>query len=522
VTTDSDGSPLDPGHVLDAVAEAVLVVRAERVEWANRSARTWLRRDDLAGAELRSLFAADDAARFARLLEQRSAGWPVPVSFRFGFVDGEGHELQAELRISELPTGQLVVSARDVTDVTRAESLMGSLARLTTKRPLLQGPDALLESSAPVFDALGWTVAFTEMTPGGSITRRVLSTEGSPVGAYGKTVVGVELPLDRTPVLAEVLRTGKPLFLDNIPLLTTGPAAAAAELSRSMLEARVARSAWSPIHDGSRISHVLAVTGKDLTEHDFVAVQLFAAQLGASHRLLRLSTELVRKERLAAVGEMAAVLAHEVRSPIGVIFNALGLMRRTAEGPERERLMEMLTEEAERLKQLVHDLLDFAGPNVAALEPVDLVAVVRSAVEASRVDPAFLEKAPRLEVALEGARAPVLGSVILIRRAMVNLLQNAFQHVRPGGAVKVDVEDRGASARIRVFNEGPSISPEVAAKMFEPFFTTQARGTGLGLAIVRRVALELGGRVELEPTAGGATFALELAWTTSTSPDSAR
>lgn len=503
---------VDVHALLTALPDAVLVVDGDVIVFANQTAASWLGAASLAGMPLEETFAAGEKERFSRLVLQHDAGWLLPASVRFGFRRGDGQELMAELRLSSLPTGERVLSARDVTDVTRAERLMGNLALLSSEPPLLQGPHALLDAIAPVFDALGWTVAFTELTDGGSTTRRVLSPAGNAVGAYGRTLVGTELPLERTPILAEVVRTGNPIFLDNVPLLLDGPTAAAKDLSRSMIEARIARSAWCPIRSGDRISHVLAVTGKDLTEHDFVAVQLFAAQLGASLRLLGLSTELVRKERLAAVGEMAAVLAHEVRSPIGVIFNALGLLGRTNDGPERANLMDMLMEEAERLKQLVQDLLDFSGPKTTALEAVDVAPLVRAAFEAARHDPAFVERAPVVVLELEGITRPVRGSATLLRRALINLLQNAFQHVPPGRTVRVDACERADHARIRIFNEGPTIEPQIAARIFEPFFTTQARGTGLGLAIVRRVAVELGGNVELEPSKDGVTFALDLAY----------
>ncbi len=507
-----DQESIDTRALLAALPEAVLVVSGETIVFANAPAEAWLRHPRLDGRALADVLTDGEAERFSRVVRQRDAGWPLPASFRFGFRRSDGNELMAEVRVSSLPTGERVLSARDVTDQTRAERLMGNLALLSSEPPLLEGPDALLDASAPVFDALGWTVAFTEMTPTSSTVLRVLSPVGNAVGAYGRTLVGAEQALEKTPVLAEVMRTGNPIFLDNVPLLLEGPTAAAKDLSRSMIEARIARSAWCPIREGDRISHVLAVTGKDLTDHDFVAVQLFAAQLGASLRLLRLSTELVRKERLAAVGEMAAVLAHEVRSPIGVMFNALGLLARTGDAEERGRLMEMLTEEAERLKQLVQDLLDFAGPKTAALEAIDVAPLVRAAFEAARHDSAYVEKSPRVVLELDGLTRPVRGSSTLLRRALINLLQNAFQHVPQGLTVRVSLEERADRARVRVYNEGPTIEPAVGGRIFEPFFTTQARGTGLGLAIVRRVALELGGSVELEPTKDGVTFALDLAY----------
>jgi signal transduction histidine kinase len=299
------------------------------------------------------------------------------------------------------------------------------------------------------------------------------------------------------------------LFLDDLPG-RPGARADARALSESMEAARVARSAWCPIKSEGRVTHVLGVTSPDLSEHDFVAIQLFANQLGAAERLCALRAELIRNERLAAVGEMAAVLAHEVRNPVTVVLNAVTTLRRLAQDDSTLSLLDIVVEEIGRLRRLVDDLLDFANPSSPSLEPVPPVDLVASALESARHDAAFESKSPRVELDIDAALPEVEVDTHLARRALVNLLVNAFQHVPPGGAVSIGAAAEPGAVCLTIHNEGPRIDPNVAARIFEPFFTTMPSGSGLGLAIVKRILASLGGAVELAPRDEGATFEVRL------------
>jgi len=375
----------------------------------------------------------------------------------------------------------------------------------------LDGVGALFEASEPVFHALDWVVAMTELTDEGSIVLRVVSAPASPLGAYGRSLLGRRLPMRATPVIAEVVRRGEPVFLDNLPTSFVGGVAEAVALSDNMERARVIRSAWCPIRTDDRITHVLSVAGADMNEQDFVAIQLFAAQVGAAQRLGALRTEMVRRERLAAVGEMAAVLAHEVRNPLGIMFNAVGTLERLdlAQSPEQHALLEILRQEADRLKRLVTDLLDFASTSAASLEPTALSAVVAEAVRATRHDPSFDGRALQLEIAVP-SELFVLTDATLLRRAVLNVLVNAFQHAPPSGQVKVSAARRGQAVALSVWNDGPPVTELVAKRMFEPFYTTKPMGTGLGLAIVRRICADIQATVALAPSDRGVLIELLL------------
>src|SRR5262249_9045934 len=163
--------------------------------------------------------------------------------------------------------------------VRRAEELVGKLADLGADPHAMLGADALLDAAAPVFRALGWTAAFIEVLAEGSVTRRFVAPGDDPLTDYLRTLVGRGLPPGRTPIVAEVVRTGGPVFLPNVPTLLEGPAKLAVPLGESMARARLTRSAFCPVVRDGRVTHLLAVGGKDMTERDLVALRLFTAQI---------------------------------------------------------------------------------------------------------------------------------------------------------------------------------------------------------------------------------------------------
>lgn len=495
---------------LESLPEALLVIQDDLVVWANRAAVEMVGQGDLVGSSLESILASGERRRLALLERERRDGWEMPATCRIRFVSGVVTDLRFALGVD----GVLVLSARDITDVSRAEELMGKLAQLSVRGVSLPDASALLDATEPVFEELGWIVAFTELVPDGSITRRVIAPIGDPVGDYGRSLLGRFVPYDKTPVLSEVVRRGLPLFLDNIPSMIPETSGATA-LAESMRKAHLVRSAWCPIVPDGDNTHVLAVTGRNLTEHDFVAVQLFAAQLGAAMQAQRLRSELVHHERLAAVGEMAAVMAHEVRNPLGVIFNAIAGLRHQPSPPTSTELIGIIYEEAERLRRLVTDLLDFSRPSAVEIETVDLEPLLEQAIEAAKVDPTVLARqipdGVKVVLDVDKPGRTVSTDARLLRRVLVNLLVNAFQHVEPNGAIALTARVGDDQAvELRVENDGPMMTPEVAQRIFEPFFTTRATGTGLGLAVVRRIVEDLGGRISLDRGAPRTRFVIVL------------
>jgi signal transduction histidine kinase len=226
--------------------------------------------------------------------------------------------------------------------------------------------------------------------------------------------------------------------------------------------------------------------------------------------LARTQEQLVEKERLAAIGELAAVVAHEVRNPLGAVFNATDTLRRLlGRGGQTGMLLEILAEEAGRINHIVDDLLDFARPRPIAVTDVPLAQALDEAIAASLVRPG---------IRVERLVAPGVESVSVdsrqLRQALLNLFHNAVQAMPDGGVVRIHaspVERGGKRLAIEVADSGPGIDPDVRDRIFQPFFTTKATGTGLGLAVVRRIAESHGGSVEARNgERGGAVFTLLL------------
>lgn len=230
-------------------------------------------------------------------------------------------------------------------------------------------------------------------------------------------------------------------------------------------------------------------------------------ELARSYDHLRLAQEeLVRTEQLAAVGELSAVIAHEVRNPLAIIKNAVVALRRRELAPlDADTLLGILDEETDRLNRLVNELLAYAKPISPEVAQVDMRNLVMHAVELAA---AGSPDASRVEVELDLERAvdSVEGDETLLRHALINIVDNALQAMPHGGLLTItcrNVEHEGrAFVAVDFIDTGEGMDSMVRSRARDPFFTTRESGTGLGLAIVDRVARTHGGRVELESRHG--------------------
>jgi len=232
------------------------------------------------------------------------------------------------------------------------------------------------------------------------------------------------------------------------------------------------------------------------------------------HELRHVQGELVRKEQLAAVGELSAVIAHEVRNPLAVLRNATaGLRRDTLEAEDRHVLLAVLDEESDRLNRLVRDLLTYARPVEPQSIRFDLAEVVREALgkaHAGRETP--IDTDVTLGKHIEGFE----GDRDLLRRAFTNIAENAMQAMPEGGrlsvsAARVELDDEGShGVAIRFEDTGEGMDTLVRSRARDPFFTTRPSGTGLGLAIVERVVGAHGGHIELQSGSDGTTVTVIL------------
>src|SRR5205814_1593835 len=155
--------PTEALSVLDSLPDAVFVVRDETIVEVNAAASAVLgwERGALVGSKLAEVLARGESERLRMLEANRAAGWALPATCRVRFVRADRVEVMADLRLASMGDGRLVISARDVTESTRAEALMSRLASIGSDAAMLDGADAVLSVSEPVFLALGWTVSYT-------------------------------------------------------------------------------------------------------------------------------------------------------------------------------------------------------------------------------------------------------------------------------------------------------------------------------------------------------------------------
>lgn len=225
--------------------------------------------------------------------------------------------------------------------------------------------------------------------------------------------------------------------------------------------------------------------------------------------------QLLRKEQLATMGELSAVIAHEVRNPLAIIKNATsGLHRPTLRDSDRQVLLKILDEEADRLNRLVGDLLAYARPVTPQRQSVQVEELVRGAVELARAAQQRDDQVS-FEVLLDEHHI-IQGDPDLLRQALVNVAENAIQAMPEGGTLTVrtysTLLDGLPAVAIAVRDTGEGMDTQVRSKATDPFFTTRPTGTGLGLAIVHRLVHSHGGKVQIESSYGsGTTVTLILA-----------
>jgi len=214
-------------------------------------------------------------------------------------------------------------------------------------------------------------------------------------------------------------------------------------------------------------------------------------------------SELVRAERLAAVGRVASGLAHEIGNQLALVGYAEAIRERTAD-PEVAEFAQVIVAAQRRLAALVEEIKDFARGAAAqyAREPGDVAAAVEEALAILRFDAEVRSRRVSLEVKKRPLAVIHRGK---IEQVVVNLVHNAVQASAAGGEVRVTVDEDSSGPFVEVTDRGPGMPPEVLARLGEPFFTTKERGSGLGLGISRRVIDEHGGRLDVKSRPGDGT-----------------
>jgi len=212
--------------------------------------------------------------------------------------------------------------------------------------------------------------------------------------------------------------------------------------------------------------------------------------------------QLREQAALTHLGQLAAVVAHEVRNPLAGLRASLQVLDRRAADAGTREIIGLMIQRIDELNNKVEDLLLYARPKPPRLQAVDVRALLREVALSAQVSTGYA--GPPIEVS--GDEGRVCADPDMLRAALLNVTMNACQ-ATGGGKVDINVAAVSGNCRIAVRDRGSGIPPEVRDRVFEPFFTTRAGGTGLGLAIVKRLLELQGGRIVLSDRPGGGTVA---------------
>jgi signal transduction histidine kinase len=276
----------------------------------------------------------------------------------------------------------------------------------------------------------------------------------------------------------------------------------------------------------------IAVFGVVALGCGFIAARLRGAEAGkeelvaelAAFRLREADIERLhtRAERLEAVAELSASLAHEIKNPLASIRSAAEMLAKNPPANDTRTLTSLVQRESDRLSRLLSEFLDFARTGITRAKRLDLRDVIREAVALVETNPGK-PAGIRISSVFPSTALVVVGDDDLLHRAIFNLVLNAAQASPPGGEVRVEAGDlarhqlpagqpsfaRGA-VMVKVSDAGSGISPQIRDRLFEPFVTTKSSGSGLGLSIVHRAIESHHGYVLVDSAETGTTFTIVL------------
>lgn len=227
-------------------------------------------------------------------------------------------------------------------------------------------------------------------------------------------------------------------------------------------------------------------------------------------QLIDIEEQLRRADRLSALGELSAGMAHEIRNPLGSIRGTAEILRDGINRDDKRfEFAEILVKEVDRLDGVVRDFLNFARPANADLKSVPICDALQEVMTLTRQQ--AIKNNVEVTIESEEGSRLVSGDFEQYKQAFLNLVLNALQVMPDGGRLAIRCQDSGNFMRIYFEDSGPGIPAELHDRIFNPFYTTRNEGTGLGLAITHRIVDGHGGKISVESRPGmGTTFIVDL------------
>jgi signal transduction histidine kinase len=233
----------------------------------------------------------------------------------------------------------------------------------------------------------------------------------------------------------------------------------------------------------------------------------------ANQELRKIQERLIHTEKMAAIGEMATAITHEIRNPLVSVGGfARRLRDRLTDNPSLKKYAEIICLEADRLEKILQEILIFSKEAVSHCAPADINAIILEALDL--LQEILTAKEIQVETQLATQTVTAEFDPFQMKQVMINLFTNAEEAMERGGRLKVttaQVTTPDPKIRIEIEDTGPGIPPDAMANIFNPFFTTKSTGTGIGLAIVHRIITSHRGTIEVKnKPEGGASFVICL------------
>lgn len=386
-------------------------------------------------------------------------------------------------------------------DVTRIDRLLDGAATEGRRVALVDAEGRVLAASRALLEpGAGRGRVLPKDTTRGMLAGRSRTQGLEALGAFGWRV---HVWVPRSAALAPVRTLGW-VFAALLALVALGTLAAAGVVSQRIAQPIVALTAFARGHrSGEALPPVPAAPQGEIGELQRAFVDMLAD-------IERSQAQLARASALAAVGEMSAVIAHEVRTPLGIVLSsAQVLAREAALSATGRELVGYIESETARLGRLVSAMLDSARPRPPRFEPNDLHALIGHAVGLLSVQAGK----QGITVQAHCAEGPLACECDAeqMTQVLLNLILNGLQVLPRGARIEITAQPLGEHLRVEIADDGPGIAPEARARLFEAFYFRREGGIGLGLAVVQSLVAAHGGEIQATDSAlGGALFRIRL------------